>query len=548
MLIIARYWPRIVLASLVFCVLIGLLVPLYTDEVGWRLQARAALDGVDKLYVDVCGPNTLAVPPAFMMPVRAYSAFFNTAFPEPLYVRLSGVLYALVWIAMLAALTRHLASDEQRQRQLRLVAFALPALGMLPLLLVWSRPEQPILLCLTGALIIAVRQRVPAAPLRAQPVTSLLASSGVVVLAAIAMSYHIKALVLLPVFLLCLVSVGLRSGSWTAPVVGTIATIAASKSAASYWLGRFACPDDPKTAAFFAKQNVGFKALRDGDFAGSVAALADNVNLVAYAILAGPARYPQTKWLEPEQISFQTQYVWTSLVVFCWGVLVVLSAVHVALGIGRMQKFRSFDPQAMISAALMACAMAWAATQIGRNVYEATFVLPILLLAGLLALAQAPPQDPGLLGRITNRLVVLLSAVAITAPALIAASYGSSLLRAARAGGYVPGQAVSVSAYHYADVRPLVEAAARRCKIENSPRSRNVMIDDLSYFALMKTYRPQHVVSVTLSPDLALDDPLGYLRSIGSDGLVVRCQYLPLDLQRRAHRFGPVCCMARDEL
>lgn len=46
----------------------GMMLPVYTDEIGWRLQERAALDGVDKLYSDICGPNTLAVPPSFMWP------------------------------------------------------------------------------------------------------------------------------------------------------------------------------------------------------------------------------------------------------------------------------------------------------------------------------------------------------------------------------------------------------------------------------------------------------------------------------------------------
>ena len=81
-------------------ILCGMFLPVYTDEVGWRFQERAGIDGVDKMFAETCGANTLARPPFFMMPVRAYSAFFNTAFADPFFVRVSGVLYALAWCAM----------------------------------------------------------------------------------------------------------------------------------------------------------------------------------------------------------------------------------------------------------------------------------------------------------------------------------------------------------------------------------------------------------------------------------------------------------------
>ena len=58
------------LGVLIAALLAGLFLPVYTDEIGWRLQERAGFDGVDKLYTEICGPNTLARPPFWMMPVR----------------------------------------------------------------------------------------------------------------------------------------------------------------------------------------------------------------------------------------------------------------------------------------------------------------------------------------------------------------------------------------------------------------------------------------------------------------------------------------------
>jgi hypothetical protein len=150
-----RWLPIATPVVLVAMLLTGLMLPLYSDEVGWRLQERAGLDGVDKLYSEQCGPNTLAVPPWFMMPVRWYSALFNSAWPTPFAVRLSGVAYALVWTVMLLVLIRRLTVDGQRRGQLTTLACGLMGLGVMPWLLVWSRPEQPIILSATAALLIA---------------------------------------------------------------------------------------------------------------------------------------------------------------------------------------------------------------------------------------------------------------------------------------------------------------------------------------------------------------------------------------------------------
>ena len=43
-------FTRLVAGAWGLSLLLGLLVPVYSDEVGWRLQERAGLDGVDKLY------------------------------------------------------------------------------------------------------------------------------------------------------------------------------------------------------------------------------------------------------------------------------------------------------------------------------------------------------------------------------------------------------------------------------------------------------------------------------------------------------------------
>lgn len=57
-----RRWTEwLALGGLIISILSGVLLPVYTDETGWRFEERAAIDGgVDIMFNDVCGPNTIA--------------------------------------------------------------------------------------------------------------------------------------------------------------------------------------------------------------------------------------------------------------------------------------------------------------------------------------------------------------------------------------------------------------------------------------------------------------------------------------------------------
>ena len=237
-------------------ILAGIFLPVYTDEVGWRLQERAGIDGVDKMFAEACGPNTLARPPFFMMPVRHYSAFFNTMFADPLFVRVSGVLYALAWFAMVLLLVRRIAGDARDRGLLATVGVGLMTLGTMPLLLVWSRPEQPIVLTATAALLVAWSDwRDPARTNTAGIAWGR--SAAILALGVIALSYHVKGIFLLPLFLACLFLASRGRAAHAPRLLAGALLAAATAVAARYWTQRLQCPDDPILWAEYARNNVG---------------------------------------------------------------------------------------------------------------------------------------------------------------------------------------------------------------------------------------------------------------------------------------------------
>ena len=527
----------------------GLFVPVYTDEVGWRFQERAAIDGVDKMFSDLCGPNTLARPPFFMMPARLYSAFFNLAFADPLFVRLSGILYALAFLVMVLLLIRRIADSAAERSALSIVAMGLLSLGTLPMLLVWSRPEQVLILVAVAALLIAFAdfrsgRRVSTAQSAGR--TAWLRSIAILLLGIVAFSYHLKGMFLAPVLLGCLFFASKGREALAPRLVASALLVVFAGWSATYWMHRLQCPGDPVLAAEYARNNMG-AVLSGGLGAGQLLAAAGkligNIGVIDYLGLPTPREIPLSYWLERGQIGAPASFRWFLALVALW--LVALGAATVGLGAGlwRALRERSLDPRIAMAVLLAGTIAVWSATQLIRNVYEAKFVLPVAMLAIVLALAGArgEGETPS---RATKSLAVLLGLAAFASLAGVASIYAPSLARAAEQRGYIAKQPNSVPVFGYAGLESEVLATARLCNIPEPAKARAVMIDDLTYFTYMRSTLPQHRLGVTGLWRGSIADPVAYLKGRGSSGIIVGCHLLPSDLRARARSGdGKFCCL-----
>lgn len=525
-------------------ILAGIFLPVYTDEVGWRFQERAGIDGVDKMFGEQCGPNTLARPPFFMMPVRWYSAFFNTAFADPFYVRLSGILYALAWMAMVVVLIRRVTADARERVLLLIVCFGLMALGTMPMLLVWSRPEQPIVLATSAALLLAWsdwRDRTILTPAGVAWGRSAL----ILALGVIAISYHIKAIFLLPLFLTC-IGLASRGRQAHAPrALAGVLLIGATAVAVRYWTQRLQCPGDPVLWAEYARNNMG-AALTGitgpGQLLQAIGRLIGNISLTQYFGLTVPPALPMSNWLEPRQIGTGVTAAWFRPHILLWSAALLLAVVRVGADVPAMWRARRIDPRAFVVAVLLCTIVGWSATQAIRNVYEASLILPLTMLAVLFGLVGAGngPRT----GKWLAVLSGLLGVAGIASLIAVAAIYGPSLVRANRQIGYIAAQPVSLPVFGYAAIKPRILATAKLCGIGAPESTRAVMVDDLTYFTYMESHLPQHRLGVIGLWKGSVSDPVAYLRGRGSSGAVLGCHLLPPDLRARAKGDGKFCCLA----
>ncbi|MEO6718159.1 MAG: hypothetical protein ABIM50_13045 [Novosphingobium sp.] len=537
-------WPglleRVVFASFLLSLLFGVLLPIYTDEVAWRMQLRAGLDGgIDRMISDICGPNTNAAPPLFMMPFRFVSAWLNLNFPNPLYVRTVGVGCAIVWAFLMRALIGRIAADNRQRNLLRALAFGLLGMGVLPLMLVMSRPDQIVLLAMTGAVFAAV--------IAAQRgVTGALANwtwpLAIAALGVAAISYHLKGVLIAPLILVCIFLCGSGRRSLAPRILAMLLFAGLAAQGAHYWVERFRCPDDPVLAERLAKQNIASALVTEGDWrhVGMTALIGANPN--NYIMLAEARKFPMSDWLPRGQIDNRTSIVRFIAMGLAWNLTTVLAMICLVLALRQRWRERRIDLATAVPVALAGLAVVWGISQRARNDYEIMIALPMLALFCVFSLSAVPWRP--LRTRQLGVGVAIIALCSLVGQVDIARRYYPLLRAAADQTGYVFRQPFSVSAYGFGTVRQTILDTAKLCGIGARGRAQRPMVDDITYFAMIDSWRPFHRFGVLETWNGSIKDPVAYLHSRGSEGMIVDCRALSPALQTKAIRNGDYCCVS----
>ncbi|MEO5708069.1 MAG: hypothetical protein ABIT10_05140 [Alteraurantiacibacter sp.] len=528
----------VLLAGIAF----GLLVPVYTDEIAWRFHERAWLDGgLDVWLNDICGPNSIARAPAFMLPVRWFSATMNMALADPLYIRLTGVALALALVAAMWRLVGLLEIDPARRRLLRACACGLLATGYLPQLLVFSRPEQPLFLAVMGMALITLtgdwRQRT------ARQVW--LASLAIVLLSALALSYHLKGVLYAVFALACLAMLAPGTRHWLPRMLASGTIGAMTVVGAAYWSARFACPDNTVMAAKLEGQNLS-AMLQNGH--GSAALLVDqilNSHILTYAWQGAIHSTPMSAWLPAGVFSGFEAFASQLLTYVTWSLATVVAARAVFLALRHGGWAALFEPRMALLTTMVGITLVWGVSQITKNSYEATHMLPAWIMVLLLAwtLPAHPARDTRPDPLVLKRLAVLLLVVAACSQALVIGRMTGPLLAAAHDPGRLENQPFSVSLADYASVRRDIARAMHDADMDGPARLNRPVIDDFTYLALQRHYLPLHALGVMGLWRGPIDDPAAYLVNRGSDGLVVSCASLWPAARAVASHAGEICAV-----
>jgi hypothetical protein len=530
--------------------------PLYTDEIGWKLiQSHFVDDGFHSRTATLapgCGPDLMTTP-ALLVPVRYLDSFLSSFLSTPRAIRDYGVLLFLIWLAVAWALLRRLFAPVANPRVVLGAIVGVATLGVMPLLLVLSRPEQVLLIGITVFLILACVE---------QPQSQLSLSSthrdfaralAMTAGGAILTSCHPRAFLALPIAVLACFRVVERR----ILALGAAASIAAFAIVAfGDFNTRLACPGDEAVRTMFNAESITLAASNHAlqpytshliemlrDYPGRFLYLVQFDFLNNYTSNMFPAyRYP----LIGEAISlFLSEFV----------LLLVLAGItsFALAAIGCVRRREGMLALCAVGSSWL-IVLASIIARTTRNNYEAELMEPLLILTSVLSLWIGRGDLKRTLGE--ARVVFLVRAffaglIVLSIASQIAFVVGYQPLSAGAWGqpGYIPNQLHSASIADYSALSNTISRAAARCGIRPSDNLKYLVLDEVTYFPFRRSKVPQLMTNIDPREwGKGISDLKGLLANKGSDGAVAGCHWLPAGLRSAALRTGEFCCIPKSRI
>ncbi|WP_256592728.1 hypothetical protein [Pseudomonas sp. 43NM1] len=536
----------LIVIGLFFCVLLtGISVPLYSDEIvsKWSVSRFFLEDMKLVSFFPQCSTmSDRAVSWVFYPAAALISGVYANL--GPLGIRISGIVFAVIWFGLLGAWC--LQQTDNRTLAIKRLAglLAFSALGVLPYLLVLSRSEQfmtlPILIfCITATQLQGQKTL---------PMQSITALAQVFVLSCF-FYVHPKSLFFLPFVLLALWLVTkrdhvlIRTGLLIYTLLLFFQVLQESNAIA-------ACQDAPAMQAMLAANTLLPKMMFSAPVEFFTAAT-DNLVRFPDRLLTHLTFNPtsQSGWLPPIETS-EAWLVYLNLAVqyLLYSFIVGMHIASLIFFIVKIAKRQLCAPITL--AALLASADIFNALFFNiQNFYAATQFLPIsLILAALLMQAQVLPKRCNylMIGYSSLLIVAILSMLT-----LLLKVFPATISNAAYSQATLPGQPLSIAVFNVPSHLKSIEKLGASCGL-STENAKNMVVDHMTYFAYLKVKKPVHVLYVSeygFGGDLSNGRLLPFLKKLESPGLITRCEWMPLkfrDVQKSDD--AGYCCVNLDDL
>jgi hypothetical protein len=516
-------------------------VPIYTDEIAWKIiQSRVTEDGGQSLALTLepsCGPYSFAVP-MLLYPFRWVDSLVFRGMTGPLALRLLGFGTALLWLALAGAFATDVARTRLSRGVVAAGLIALVTIGVMPFLLVISRPEQVLLIAFT-CFLYPLMKPAPDPPSRGRAIASAI---GGWALCSYALAAHPRAAFALPLMLLFIWRITRRP--LVAGCAGAGILAVAFVSYRDFVL-RLACPGDPDIAALFVKLNIG-SALEQGK-------LLPYLSGVLFSLRRTAGWYINEFTLRSKYASdmlpgFSHPLLGWAVELF-FSLLVVAGIAAFVMLTAGFRKRRETRLAVAGVGALWFFYFACVGSRILKFDYEAELMEPVMAMAALSSLWLAWPRLAVRFGG--ARLAVAARSALTVLLALSVASQGWLLINDAPYAwgawskpGYAAGQAFSITNFGYGRLRSQILATARLCGIDPAARPQHLVVDELTYFAFADSYQPFFMTYFDENGwRQGLGDPRPLWRASKSAGMVVACQRTQSAFADAVTRNGAFCCL-----
>ncbi len=533
------------LALLAAALVTGFYVPLLSDEVATHLgNARVIQEhGTVVSLLPQCEASWVQ-----QVPISLYAgALLKSLAYENVGLRglkISGITGALVCLAGVSWLAcRRIAGARERLHAVAGLC-AISSLGVVPFIIILSRSEQPMKLCLVAYCVLPIASR--RARSRAAHVAT---AAAFLVVSSLFFFNHTKALFFLPfVMVACLVTAPRqRRWIWCGIVGAGVLVMAFQSLRLAAELVR--CDEAPEITRWFG-----------------------TLSLVPHDLLAAPGRFfatgfdnllsmPGHAWKEVLFSANNTAWVplprlWrltpevrelnettgSGFVALVWGIPLLLVLAY-------RRRSRTRRASLALGLALVIGIAANAFFYKAYPFYNCGLLMPALSLVAALAIAGSrKPLVPRTLGQLGVLALVLLGAANLGA---LLHEFGPKLVEGAQhTGPTVADQPAAVPIFGYDAERPKIRALARSCGIEGDGAT-HLVIDDYTLHAFERLHQPLDLIYVTdaipwLGLTLAGPKLPALLRRLASPGIIGRCHYFPVTLRPKARVSEDYCCVGSD--
>jgi hypothetical protein len=462
---------------------------------------------------------------------------------SPLGTRLSGIVLTLVWFGLLTFWCFKQTNEKSGMTRLAgLIAFS--SLGVLPYLLVLSRSEQfmtlPILVFCLTAFYFKAEKTVFKQCLGALLLTFILSCFFYV---------HPKSLFFLPFLLVALwlttetYHTLIRCALLVYALVLFAQVLHESNAIA-------ACTDAPAMQALLAANTLlpGMLFSAPLDF---INAASNNLLNFPDKLLLHLTFNPvsQSGWLPPIESS-DSFFLYLNFVIKYLLYAFIIGTHLAGLLIFMINIVRRKLSAPVFLAALLASADIFNALFFNiQNFYAATQFLPIaIILAALLLHNIIIPKWRGY-SAVGYSAILIISILSMMT--LLLAVFPATLKNSASAAATLPGQPLSIPVFNTQSHLKSIEKLGASCGLPPD-KTRNMVVDHMTYFAYMKAKNPIHVLYVSeygFGGDLSNGRLLPFLKKLKSPGVISRCEWMPLQFRnvQKSDDMG-YCCVNLDDL
>lgn len=535
--------PTAVLVLICACIALAFSLPLYTDEVLWKiLFARYILEGGKLLnLLPACKSSFLIDTPVSWIPWRALDSWFYRGLDSPVTIRIWGIISYLCWLPIFAwGCERIMRPRLQGASRFQTFMAAISPFTwcLFPFLLVINRPEQSIV----GAVTLLVIWSVLSAREEIK-LPGWLTFVGVTGVSSYLLASHPKALFLVP--LVGYLGWSLIKSRWgRAGFLGLLVLM--SLDTFHYSQMRTSCPELP----LVHEKVMGGKTLGVNSNSVSLDLVEQaSANFMQYADYLDGAEFQSStgnQWIRYPDLT--TPHVTLSdvlnwlIAVTLYGTLVSVLGIRLNESRARVFKPMTWSLESRIGILLLANLAGVAAFQGAKPFYESAWIIPLGWLA--LWILASKMSSPFAL-KAMRKVLTLFLVLAVVSQMFLLIKF----IPVARAEWSKPvspaGEklAYQMSIFGFEGERQKIVSTALECGIDLSHTKQSLVIDDFTYFVFHgTTERPINAFFLKKYFVAKDSEPLSILKDYHSAGLITRCDALPKKLRAVVRKNEAYCC------